>query len=102
MFDVYIGGSLWQTFDGFSETPDERTVNLDSSSFLQQVCAQCLIPCNEVLIAIVCQWHFKLAVDELLDGCHRETSLEIRLDLLCCTDRDKPAVIKSRGRRFWV
>jgi hypothetical protein len=28
LYNIYIGGSLWQSFDGFSETPDERTVNI--------------------------------------------------------------------------
>jgi RHS repeat-associated protein len=28
MFDIYVGGSLWQSFDGYSSTASERTVNI--------------------------------------------------------------------------
>jgi hypothetical protein len=28
LFDVYIGGSLWHSYDGYADTEDERTVGI--------------------------------------------------------------------------
>src|SRR5690606_7443734 len=35
IFDIYIGGSLWQSYDGYTADPGERVIHLPADALLE-------------------------------------------------------------------